>query len=103
VCPPFPYLEAVGAAIAGSGIELGGQNAYHEQPGAFTGEIAVAILKDVGCAWVILGHSERRAIFGETDELICKKAAASLRGGLQVILCVGETLAQRQSHQNTHT
>jgi triosephosphate isomerase len=99
VCPPCPYLEAVKGAIAGSGVELGAQNAYHEQPGAFTGEIAVAMLGDVGCAWVILGHSERRAILGETDELICRKVAASLRGGLQVILCVGETLAQRQANQ----
>jgi triosephosphate isomerase (TIM) len=99
VCPPFPYLEAVRGVIAGSGVELGGQNAYHELPGAFTGEVAVAMLKDIGCAWVILGHSERRAILGETDELICKKVAASLEGGLQVILCVGETLAQRQANQ----
>lgn len=99
VCPPFPWLDAVRGVIAGSGVELGGQNVYHEQPGAFTGEVAVGMLKDVGCAWVILGHSERRAILGESDELISKKVAASLKGGLPVILCVGETLAQRQANQ----
>jgi triosephosphate isomerase len=99
VCPPFPYLEAVRTAIAGSGVELGAQNAYHENPGAFTGEVAIPMLKDVGCAWVILGHSERRAILGETDDLVAKKVAASLRGGLPVILCVGETLAQREANQ----
>lgn len=98
VCPPFPYLEAVRTAVSGSGIELGAQNCYHENSGAFTGEVAVSMLKDSGCVWVILGHSERRAILGENDELISKKVAASLRGGVPVILCVGETLAQRQAN-----
>jgi len=99
VCPPFSYLVPVSEAIRGSGVELGAQNACYEKPGAFTGETGVDMLKDVGCAWVILGHSERRAIFGETDELIAKKVKASLAGGLQVILCLGETLVQRQHGQ----
>ncbi|HTI52062.1 MAG TPA: triose-phosphate isomerase, partial [Planctomycetaceae bacterium] len=99
VCPPFPYLATVGAAVAGSGVELGAQNAWHEKPGAYTGEIAVEMLRDLGCAWVILGHSERRLILGESDELISKKSVAALQGGLPVILCVGETLAQRQANQ----
>jgi len=96
VCPPFPYLIPIANEIRASGVELGAQNAYHEKPGAYTGEVAVDMLKDIGCTWAILGHSERRAIFGETDELISKKAAAVLAGGLKVILCVGETLAERQ-------
>lgn len=99
VCPPFPYLLTVQSAMAGSGVELGAQDAYFEAPGAFTGEIAADMLRDVGCDWVILGHSERRLILGETDELVSRKIAAVLRGGLKVILCVGETLAQRQANQ----
>lgn len=97
VCPPFPYLSTVGAAIAGSGIDLGAQNAWHEQPGAFTGEVAIEMLVDAGCRWVILGHSERRLILGETDALVSRKTQAALGRGLDVILCVGETLEQRQA------
>jgi triosephosphate isomerase len=98
VCPPFPYLPAVGQAIARSGVELGAQNAWHEKPGAFTGEVAVEMLVDVGCKWVIIGHSERRLILGETDELVCKKTRRAVEAGLSVILCVGETLSQRESN-----
>src|SRR5437899_10275376 len=97
VCPPFPYLAAVAGAVSGSGVELGAQNACHEKPGAFTGEVAVEMLLDVGCRWVILGHSERRLILGETDDLVSRKTQASLAKGLPVILCVGETLDQRQA------
>jgi len=97
VCPPFPYLSAVGGTIARSGVELGAQNAWHEKPGAFTGEVAVEMLVDLGCRWVILGHSERRLIFGESDELVSRKTEAALAGGLDVILCVGETFEQRQA------
>jgi triosephosphate isomerase len=97
VCPPFPYLSAVGQAVKGSGVELGAQNAWHEKPGAFTGEVAVEMLLDVGCQWIILGHSERRQILGETDELISRKARAAAAAGLGVILCVGETLQQREA------
>jgi len=99
VCPPYPYLSAVGQAIAGSGVELGAQNAWADKPGAFTGEVAVEMLLDVGCKWVILGHSERRLILGETDDLISRKANAAVAGGLPVILCVGETLSQREGNQ----
>ncbi|MBI3866727.1 MAG: triose-phosphate isomerase [Planctomycetia bacterium] len=99
VCPPFPYLSAVGAAITGSGVVLGAQNVWHEKPGAFTGEVAVEMLLDVGCRWVILGHSERRQVLKETDELISRKVLASLANGLPVILCVGETLDQRKAGQ----
>src|SRR5579863_3965306 len=89
VCPPFPYLAAVKQAVSGSGVELGAQNACHEKPGAFTGEVAVEMLLDVGCQWVILGHSERRLIMGETNETVCLKARAAVAAGLSVILCVG--------------
>ena len=99
VCPPYPYLSAVGDAVAGSGVELGAQNAWADKPGAFTGEVAVAMLVDIGCRWVILGHSERRLILTENDELISRKARAAVDGGLSVILCVGETLSQRQAGQ----
>lgn len=99
VCPPFPYLTVVNNAIAGSGVALGAQNVYHEKPGAFTGEIAVEMLLDVGCKWVILGHSERRLIVGETDELISRKVATAISKSLPVILCVGETLEQRQANR----
>jgi len=95
VCPPFPCLAAIGK----SAIELGAQNAWHEKPGAYTGEVAVEMLVDVGCRWVILGHSERRLILGETDELVCKKTRRALEAGLSVILCVGETLKQREAGQ----
>jgi len=97
VCPPFPYLSGVATAIAGSGVELGAQNVWHEKPGAYTGEVAVEMLVDVGCRWVIIGHSERRQILRETDEIISKKALAALAKGLSVILCVGETLDQRNA------
>lgn len=97
VCPPFPYLAAVATAIAGSGVQLGAQNVWHEKPGAYTGEVAVEMLVDLGCRWVILGHSERRQLLGETDELISKKTLAALAKGMPVILCVGETLSQRQA------
>lgn len=99
VCPPFPYLTAVAAAVAGSPIAVGAQNASQEKSGAFTGEVSTAMLKDVGCRWVILGHSERRQFYGETDDLISRKVAAALAQGLDVILCVGELLDQRQAGQ----
>ena len=97
VCPPFPYLEAVGKAISGSNVQLGAQNCSNEKPGAFTGETAVEMLLDVGCHWVILGHSERRQILRETDAEINRKTKTALAKGLPVILCVGELLEQRQA------
>jgi len=97
VCPPAAYLGAVGQAIRGSRVALGAQNMYFELQGAFTGEISPAMLRDLGCALVILGHSERRHIFGESDELINKKVQAALSVGLTPIVCVGEQLAEREA------
>src|SRR4051794_7126634 len=95
VCPPFPYLLPVAEKLKGSPVFLGGQNAYFEKEGAFTGEVSLGMLLDVGCRAVILGHSERRHKFGETDELINRKVKAAVASGLEVILCLGETLAER--------
>lgn len=97
VCPPAIYLQAVAAALKGSGIGLGGQNLYPKADGAFTGEISGKMLVDIGCQYVILGHSERRAIFGETDAFINQKVYAAFENGLTPIVCVGETLDQRES------
>jgi triosephosphate isomerase len=99
VCPPFPYLSLVAEVLRGSPVTLGGQNCYTEQEGAFTGEVSPAMLVDVGCRWVILGHSERRHKLGETDAFINRKVHAALAAGLHVILCLGETLAQREAGQ----
>jgi triosephosphate isomerase (TIM) len=96
VCPPFVYLTAVAEAITGGTIAMGAQNVYFEANGAFTGEISVAMLKDVGCRYAIVGHSERRHVIGETDALINRKALAALAGGLEPILCVGELLEERE-------
>jgi triosephosphate isomerase len=97
ICPPSCYLDAVGKAIAGSKVALGAQNVYHEKDGAYTGELSTAMLVDVGCKYVILGHSERRHILGETDAAINKKVHAALAAGLLPILCVGELLAEREA------
>ncbi|MGH7200875.1 MAG: triose-phosphate isomerase, partial [Planctomycetaceae bacterium] len=97
VCPPFPYLLPVREALAGSRVLLGAQDAYFEPPGAFTGEVAMTMLRDIGCEYVILGHSERRHVLGEPDGLINNKTRAALAEGLTVILCVGETLAEREA------
>jgi triosephosphate isomerase (TIM) len=97
VCPPSCYLDAVGQAIAGSKVALGAQNMYHEREGAFTGELSAAMLRDLGCTYVILGHSERRHVLGETDAAINKKVHASLAAKLIPIVCVGELLAEREA------
>jgi triosephosphate isomerase len=97
VCPPFVYLEAVAAAIAGSPVALGAQNMYYQAQGAFTGEISPPMLVDLGCKYVILGHSERRAIFRESNDDINKKVHAAMAAGLTPIVCVGEQLAQREA------
>ncbi len=96
VSPPFPYLALVNTLTAGTAIGLAGQNCSASAPGAHTGEVAAEMLADVGCGWVILGHSERRQA-GETDAEVAAKAAAARGAGLKPILCVGETLAQRQA------
>jgi triosephosphate isomerase len=95
VCPPACYLDAVKAALGSSAVGLGAQNCYHEAKGAFTGELSIAMLLDVGCQYVILGHSERRQIFHETSGDVNKKVAAALAAGLTPIVCVGETKEQR--------
>lgn len=95
VCPPFVYLKSVADAVNGSPVAVGAQDVYFEANGAFTGEISTAMLKDTGCKLVIAGHSERRHVLGESDELINKKLKAALAAGLDGILCVGETLAER--------
>ena len=97
VCPPFVYLDAVAKALSSSNIALGAQDVYFENNGAFTGEISCQMLKDLGCTYVIVGHSERRHVIGETDELINKKVAAAIRGGLLPIFCVGELLSEREA------
>ncbi len=95
--PPYPYLIPVAEKLSGSAVQLGAQDVYFEAPGAFTGEVAVEMLKDCGCRYVILGHSERRHVLGETDEIINRKTRAAISGGLQVVLCVGELLSERQA------
>ncbi len=99
VCPPAVYLDAVVAAIRGSIIAVGAQNMYHEPAGAFTGEISGAMLKDVGCRYVILGHSERRNVLGESNQDVNRKLRAALDAGLIPIVCVGELLEQREAGQ----
>jgi triosephosphate isomerase len=96
VCPPFPYLIGVGEAIAGSKVVLAAQNCHDRRDGAFTGEVSPTMLLDVGCRYVILGHSERRHGLGESDTFISSKVRAALDVGLRVILCIGETLDERQ-------
>lgn len=96
VCPPNVYLDAVAGVVRGSKVGLGAQNMYYEKSGAFTGETSTDMLKDVGCQWVILGHSERRNIFHESDGEINKKTLAALAAGLIPIVCVGELLAERE-------
>jgi triosephosphate isomerase len=95
VCPPFTDLKDAAAATAGSNVDLGAQNIHWEASGAFTGEISAAMLKDLGVTYVIIGHSERRQYFGETDETVNKRTKAALAAGLTPIVCVGETLSER--------
>jgi triosephosphate isomerase len=99
ICPPFTCLAFVGEILKGSLVSLGAQNLYPEKEGAFTGEISPTMLLDVGCRYVILGHSERRHILGETDGFINQKVLIALAASLHVILCVGETLDQRKTGQ----
>ena len=99
VCPPFPYLIPVGEIVNGSGVALGAQNASDQKPGAFTGEVAVEMLLDAGCKYVILGHSERRQFFGDTDAIVNKKLKTAVAGGLDVILCVGESKQERDENR----
>ncbi len=95
--PPFTALGAVGEAVAGTDIGLGAQNLHWEDRGAFTGEVSGPMLKDAGCAYVLVGHSERRQLFGETDESVGRKLQAALKSGLTPIVCLGEVLEERDS------
>lgn len=97
VCPPFTSLTEASKLLKASVIKLGAQNMHFEESGAFTGEVSASMLKSVGCEYVILGHSERRHIFGETDEVINKKIKKALAAGLKPIFCVGELLEEREN------
>lgn len=97
VAPPFTHLCAVNKALAGSRVELSAQNCADHVSGAYTGEVSVDMLKAVGCKWTILGHSERRQYYGETDEKLVEKTRLALGAGLGVILCVGENLEEREA------
>lgn len=96
VCVPFPYLAQAQARLTGSAVAWGAQNMSQHAKGAYTGEVSAAMLKDFGCAFVIVGHSERRALYGESDEVVAEKFAAAQAAGLTPILCVGETLDERE-------
>ena len=97
ICPPFTALYAVAKELKGSNIKLGAQNMYFEDAGAYTGDISPLMLKDIGCEYAIIGHSERREFFKEDDSLINRKVLAALKHSLKPILCVGETWGQRES------
>jgi triosephosphate isomerase len=99
IAPPFVYLDAVGAAIGSSAVLLGAQDVYFEKNGAFTGEISVEMLKDLGVKFVLAGHSERRHVLGETPAVVGKKSQAIYTGGLILVHCVGEKLDQRDASQ----
>jgi len=97
LCPPFPLIPIVGACIRGSKVKLGAQNVHNEASGAYTGEVSTSMLASVGCTYVIVGHSERRLMFAESDLDVCYKANAAVSAGLRPIICVGETEAEREN------
>ncbi len=97
IFPPFPYLLPVAERLAGSTIGLGAQDLHFEAKGAFTGAVSASMLTSVGCKWVLLGHSERRHVFGDDDAVVAKKLRAALGAGLKPVLCVGEKLEERKS------
>ena len=97
VCPPFVYLLQAADALAGSGIGLGAQNVCDQDSGAYTGEVSGAMLKEMGCSYAIVGHSERRSLYGETDALVAQRFLAAQRSGLTPIFCIGETLEEREA------
>jgi len=102
VFPPLPYLLAVGEAVRGSAVQVGAQDVYHAEKGAFTGEVSPGMLVDCGCTWVLAGHSERRHVIHEGDDMVNLKLRAALHAGLGVILCVGESLHQRDVGETNH-
>jgi triosephosphate isomerase len=97
VCTPFPYLAQAQSVLSGTSVAWGAQNLSEHAQGAYTGEVSAAMLQDFGCSYVLVGHSERRSLYGETDKVIAEKFAAALASGLRPVLCVGETLEQRDS------
>lgn len=97
VAPPFTAIKSVYDALSNSSIQVGAQDVFWEESGAYTGEVSPMMLKDAGCKWVIIGHSERRQSFGETDDTVNRKIKAALAAGLKVIACVGETLGEREA------
>jgi triosephosphate isomerase len=97
VCPPYPYLAQVAESLAGTAIACGAQNVSEHAQGAYTGEVSAAMLTECGCRYVIVGHSERRQLYGERDAQVAAKFAAALGGGLTPLLCVGETLEEREA------
>ena len=99
VCPPFTLLTSVKKALKGTRVALGAQDCHFNEKGAHTGDVSPLMLVDVGCSYVILGHSERRADHGESNELVCKKAVAANKAGLKTVICIGETLEQRDNGQ----
>ncbi|MBN4049179.1 triose-phosphate isomerase [archaeon AH-315-M20] len=102
ICPSFTSLYEASRLLKNSYIKLGAQNMHYKEKGAFTGEVSAIMLKDVGCEYVILGHSERRLYFKETNELINKKIKAALKNNLKIILCIGETLEQRENNETNN-
>ena len=99
LCPPFPAIQAVAEVVSRSGVALGAQNVHWEEEGAFTGEVSGRMLAALGCRYVIVGHSERRQYFGETDSTVAKKLAAAAKEGMIPILCIGETQGQREENK----
>jgi triosephosphate isomerase len=96
VCPPYVFLSTVNSSVSGTDIKLGAQNMCDQDKGAFTGEISGPMLNDMGCEYVVIGHSERRTLYGETDEICATKYAAVLKNNLKPIFCIGETLEERE-------
>lgn len=97
ICPPYPYLAQGASVLKGTSVSLGAQNVSEHTSGAFTGEVSVSMLVDVGCRYVLIGHSERRALFGESDQVVATKFELALSAGLIPVLCVGETAAERKA------
>ncbi len=97
VCPPYPYLPQVAGLLAGSQVKVGAQNLSEHHSGAYTGEVSASMLVDLGCRYVLIGHSERRALYGESDAVVAAKFEVAHRAGLVPVLCLGETLAEREA------
>lgn len=99
VCVPFPYLAQAADALRGSNVTFGAQDVSQHEKGAYTGEVSAGMLADLGCSWVLVGHSERRSNHGETDQLVAHKASAALAAGLTPVVCIGETRAEQEAGQ----